>query len=132
MATEELNQGETRTIGFVPNGDLYIILPDRRLLVSAAILSLCSPVFATMLASGFREGLKNNPGEKSHVSLPEDGPEAFTKICQIVHHEVEKFPKQMTADEMKAVALLSNKYDCARIARPWVKSYFNKELGKIR
>ena len=131
MASEELAQGEMPTIEIVPNGDMYLLLSDCRLLVSSAIMSISSPIFAKMLNSDFKEGLKNHQrDEKPVILLPDDDAQAITKICQIFHHQV-KDTSSVGSSKIKTIAQLSDKYDCVDVVKSWIRLWFHEELEQF-
>ncbi|MCJ1472160.1 hypothetical protein MMC13_000807 [Lambiella insularis] len=112
-----------------PIGDVILELSGPggtiRLLVSSGALTLVSDYFAKMLSSQFKEGLHNRPaGQKHTVQLHEDDTEALTIVCNIIHHRTESVPRQLTAHLIKAIAVISDKYNIARAVSPFCEIWF--------
>jgi hypothetical protein len=108
-------------IKIVPKGDVLFELSDAdhtvRLLVFSKILSLVSPVFATMFASKFKEGLHDNAPSDAPpiVALPEDDAEAFTLFCKLSHHQTEGVPTRPSTVCLEKFAVICDKYDCVDV-----------------
>lgn len=75
------------------------------LLVSSKVLALASSVFAAMLNSKFKADLSNDDGglEKTPISLPEQGMDAFTVICNVIHYRVDEVPEDLPLSCLKNV-----------------------------
>ena len=91
----------------------------RNVLVSSVVLSLASPVFATMFDGRFSEGQSLSPASPRTVPLSDDDPECITMICKIGHMQTSQLPTTLTAIDLFKPALVCNKYDCVGVVRAW-------------
>lgn len=91
----------------------------RNVLVSSVVLSLASPVFATMFDGRFSEGQSLSPASPRTVPLSDDDPECITMICKIGHMQTSQLPTTLTAMDLFKLALVCNKYDCVGVVRAW-------------
>ena len=83
-------------------GDLMLLVgPDKELIrTSSKVLSLASPVFASMLGTHFAEGqsllekgsLENSAVSPTEVTLPDDDPEAMILFCDTIHYKKHATP----------------------------------------
>lgn len=110
------------TINIDPRGDVSLDVgppgAKRSLRVSSSVLSLGSPVFAAMLNSTFMEGTVPTDGSIRTISLQEDNPRAVTTLCNVLHHQ-SQYVRVETFKDVDQLALLCDKYDCARALKPW-------------
>jgi hypothetical protein len=131
---------EASLVTIDPNGDIILELSRLdgkvHLLVSSSCLILASPVFATMLSSPFKEGTSNHSGSgnRSPILLPEDDPEAFTLLCNVIHHKTDDVPRNLALPCLKNLAIICDKYDCAGVlvawAPLWFQAYFKSTVSK--
>ena len=84
----------------------------RKIRTSSIVLSLASRVFDAMLKLEFREGQDLAESRTVEIPLPDDDPEAMLALCQVLHHRTSDMAA-LTSDRLLAIALLSDKYDCA-------------------
>ncbi|KAF8857824.1 hypothetical protein BDZ45DRAFT_422472 [Acephala macrosclerotiorum] len=105
------------------DGDVLFIVScgklTARLLVSSKVLSLASPVFAAMFSPRFEEGSSLNSGYPSEVPLPEDDPEAMTLLCNCLHFRTDHIPRNVKFSQLKALAVLCDKYNVAKAISAW-------------
>ena len=111
-----------------PNGDVNLDLTTDaplRIVVSSQIMSFCSPVFAKMLDSTFKEGLQNHHGPGRHrIYLPDDNAQAMLRLCRVFHHTThEGCSKTLQPTTWRKLADLCDKYDCVNIMRPWLNTW---------
>ncbi|CAP65509.1 uncharacterized protein PODANS_6_10050 [Podospora anserina S mat+] len=109
-----------------PDGDLVLHVgadsdpTPRTFRVDPAALRRASPVFKAML---FGPSAESKPaGEQWLVSLPEDDPDDFEIILQIVHCQfhVRRIPRKlMTRKAVYGLLLLTDKYQMTHLLAPW-------------
>ena len=118
------------TIKIDPAGDILLHVGSSEfnvhLLVSSKVLSLASPVFATMLKPQFKEGNSLISGTSCEIPLPEDDPEAMTLLCNCLHFRVDQIPKNVGFPTLKALAIICDKYDSTRAISPWSTIWLQK------
>ncbi|KAH7420002.1 hypothetical protein BKA64DRAFT_752556 [Cadophora sp. MPI-SDFR-AT-0126] len=108
------------------------------MLVSSKHLMLSSPVFKAMLQPGsFAEGSKLQAGGKVIITLPEDNPEAFTILLNIVHGKVRQLPAEVPINIMTGLSVLIDKYQmheagelCLRLWMPELKKSLPTKLDE--
>lgn len=117
-----------------PEGDVQLQLSsgeddNRQLLVlkvASKTLALASPVFKKMLNSSFEEGIAKATKGSVAIPLPEDDAEAMTIICRALHNINDLVPEQLSSTLLEEIAVLCNKYDCARAlmahGNVWIRS----------
>lgn len=106
-----------------PEGDVILSIgPDPesavRLRVSSKLLSLASPVFATMFSSKFIEGKARSAENPRTVSLPDDYPKAVIWFCRAVHFQMAA-RVEISLTMFVELAIFCDKYDCSKGLRPW-------------
>jgi len=107
-------KAKTSAIKIDPHGDVIMELGKERLLVSAKVLSLVSPVFAAMFKPLFKEGKAHMISETpSTITLPEDDAKAFALFCNLVHHRSDKIPRKPDLACLEQLAFICDKYNCA-------------------
>ncbi|KAI9874031.1 MAG: hypothetical protein M1830_010268 [Pleopsidium flavum] len=114
------------------NGDVILQVGQeghgKSLQVSSKVLNLASPVFAAMLNSTFVEGTVPADGQPRIISLPEDDGEAVTTLCLILHLQSHRVHMR-EFDHFERLAIVCDKYDCARALRPWSTLWLQKWCG---
>lgn len=103
---------ETSTLTVGPDG-------GRDMKVDSNALSRMSPVFHRMLKGNFAEA-RPSQGEW-RVKLPEDNPEDFAIIMDMIHCQYDLTPQTPTLNELYNILVITNKYDMARAVRPLAK-----------
>ena len=84
------------------------------MLVSSKHMMLASPVFKAMLqASTFKEGQTLSAAGKVEVPLPEDDPNAFEVVLNIIHGRNKLVPRVLSLEMLTSVSLLVDKYQMA-------------------
>lgn len=91
-------------------------------------LSRASPVWKAMLYGPWRESRdSNNPAQGEWVvELPDDKPEPMAMVLNIIHSRFETLPDVQSKDsipELYELAVLSDKYDLAKVFRPWAETW---------
>ncbi|KAF2165590.1 hypothetical protein M409DRAFT_23883 [Zasmidium cellare ATCC 36951] len=105
------------------NGDVVFYFPGTptngnnkitKIRVSSAILTMTSPVFATLLGPHFREGQEpRNPSSPLEIPLPEDDLQTMSDLCLLLHHIcVPEFALASDLDRVVAFAVAADKWDC--------------------
>ncbi|KAJ4357083.1 hypothetical protein N0V95_002821 [Ascochyta clinopodiicola] len=92
---------------------------EKKLLVSSALLSHMSPVFAVMFDGRFAEGQALNTASPCVVPLPEDGADSMAIVCKIMHARTEDLSVTITPTQLADIAAICHKYDCVNAVRAW-------------
>lgn len=91
--------------------------------VCSKFMTMCSPVFKTMLDGPFAEGkLPLDTTNPATLELPEDDPESMVEVCRILHHKwdlvtVDCFERSCN------IAELASKYACHSIVKAWYRHH---------
>ena len=88
------------------SSESYIV----RMQVSSMHLTLVSPVFKAMLSGHFKEGSQLKKAGYLEIPLPEDDPEAFTILLNIIHCHIKNVPRQVSGTMLTSLAILVNYY----------------------
>jgi hypothetical protein len=113
---------ETQT--FDPKGDLVLVFNHStasetpaqvNMLVSSKHMILISSVFAAMLKVDYIEG--STLESKGHVEilLPDDDPQAFTILLNIIHGRSKKVPRRVDLLLLQKLAVLVDKYQMQEV-----------------
>ena len=109
-----------------PAGDLILLVGQeenqRPIRVSSKVLSLASPVFATMFGPRYLEGHVLSKQARFSIPsfpLPEEDPEAMTWFCRAVHLQLSANERGMTVDLSVKIAALCDKYDASTALSGW-------------
>jgi hypothetical protein len=81
-----------------------------------------------MLFGGFAES-KPSSGEWC-VRLPEDDSSAMVVLLSMIHARYRDVPKALPKTQLYNLMVLTDKYDCTTMARPWASSWL-KDLDDI-
>ncbi|CAM1507536.1 Fc.00g071770.m01.CDS01 [Cosmosporella sp. VM-42] len=117
MATQD-EQASSKEVKIASDGDVvFLVGPNRkRIQVYSTTMKMASAVFAAMLGPRFSEGQKilarSENEQPIEIKLPDDDPEAFLCICQILHWVGRK--ANPTSPEILNMAFLADKYDLTR------------------
>lgn len=98
--------------------------------VSSSVLSLGSPVFAAMLNSTFLEGSLPTDGTIRTISLQEDNPRPVTTLLNILHFQSQRVLVG-SFTQLDQLAILCDKYDCARALKPWTGLWLQRWCGSV-
>lgn len=94
--------------------------------VSSKVLAVASPVFRTMLGSGFLEGhdLQSASAASPFAIHLHDGhcPPLLT-VTNAVYLRFRKIPTRLYLDDFYHLAVVCDKYDLGDIFLPWVKKW---------
>jgi hypothetical protein len=108
-----------------PEGDAFLGLgtPQDSVLedfqICTQTLALASLVFKKLLRSDMSEAQAILAGEKPRISLHNDDYHAMEIILRVLYYCLGAMcPENL--DRAARIAILSNKYDCTRIFRPWL------------
>ncbi|KAJ9195795.1 hypothetical protein DTO164E3_6630 [Paecilomyces variotii] len=110
-------------------GDVTLVvggntMSPRQFLVSSKVLSLASPVFAKLFGPHFLEGSQMAKHGNVTIYLDEDDAKGMGIILGILHHQETPEIGKLSAKEVATVAICCDKYDCARVIRPWIANWF--------
>ncbi|CZR60537.1 uncharacterized protein PAC_10433 [Phialocephala subalpina] len=85
--------------------------------VSSRHLMLASPVFAAMLdRNKFKEGVTLHSEGSVDIELPDDDPDAFIVLLNLVHGHTRMVPRKTTLFILTQIAVLINKYHMLEVA----------------
>jgi hypothetical protein len=124
-------------------GDLIVIVRDadrvksRRFLASSKILSIASPVFATMLDPNFKEGhqletwKQDATATRPTIHLEEDDVDAMDFIMSNIHFKPDRIRDISTASAITDIAIQSDKYDCNAALTPWIRLWCHPDRFPI-
>ena len=125
----------TTEITFYANADLTLEVHSnegRRMHLKVASTALCiaSPVFRAMLSPDrFKEGNTlascNKKGEMYILALPDDDPDALTILCDIIHFNNFKVPRDISTEALARLCILLDKYVCTLAAASWIDYWFS-------
>ena len=87
-----------------------------RVLVSPNHLALASPVFSRLFQVGFKEGTELSKTKSLELPLPDDDSDALLILLEIFHGRYRQVPRQVSLDQLAAIAILVDKYDCLESA----------------
>lgn len=96
------------------------------MLVSSKHLILASPVFDAMIGDArFKEGAELLACGKVEIKLPDDDPDAFAIVANVIHHRNKMVPEEISFQSFVKVAILTEKYQIFDAMR-WVsKEWFD-------
>ncbi|PMD25408.1 hypothetical protein NA56DRAFT_565466 [Hyaloscypha hepaticicola] len=80
------------------------------MLVSSRHMMLASPVFRAMLDGNFKEGCDLTSNGKVQVPLPDDDPEAFAIVLDIIHGHNRRVPREVELELLTEISILVDKY----------------------
>ena len=116
-----------------PAGDLVLKLGSgdevTSIRVHSKVLSLASPVFASMLSPRFAEGqaLEDNKGtvdSTTTIDLPDDDPEAMSWLCGALHFK-EDAAQKMSYSLLMRLAVICDKYNMSKALSPWSHNWMD-------
>lgn len=125
----------TNLVKLDPEGDAILVVGNsspgpaetneqRKFLVSSKLLSLASPVFSKMFSPQFQEGIRIRNGEVPYIPLEEDNATLMEVILRILHFQSEDISFDLSRAEFASIAIHSDKYDCRRALRGWVRGWW--------
>lgn len=121
---------DPRVIAFDDDGDLRLeVGPNtdkQTFLVCSKALARVSNPFKAMLYGGFAEGKPQNEDSNWTVALPEDDPEAFATILNIIHNKYAMVREMVTRTQLFHIAVLTDKYDMTGVLRPWAQRWVDR------
>lgn len=120
---EETGVNESSTnLDIATDGDVVLVVgPGKiRFRVYSLILKVASKPFFSMLGPDWNEGRNlHNYGGPVEILLPEDDAAALEIILHILHHQNNKIPQNLTAEEILCLAITADKYElleCLKLA----------------
>ena len=112
-----------RTIHIDPDGDLDLSVGAgeelRKFSVSSAMMLRSSPVWRSMLTSGFKESCARS----SPVTFPEDDVLTFFLVLLASHMRFPEIPRKITLEQLERLCVFCDKYDCIVVVQPWVDKW---------
>ncbi|TKA59756.1 hypothetical protein B0A55_11950, partial [Friedmanniomyces simplex] len=122
----------TTTVDIDPAGDVMLVCKagtenEQRLRVCSAALSLGSPVFKAMLSPRYTEGQALASASPVELPLPDDGSEAMTVLCNVLHHRNAGLTPSV--ELQVEVAVLSDKYDCTEALQPTARCWLSQNMS---
>ncbi|KAL5321940.1 hypothetical protein ACEPPN_009905 [Leptodophora sp. 'Broadleaf-Isolate-01'] len=94
------------------------------MLVSSKHLMLASPVFKAMFRrGGFLEGNKLQSGGVVVIPFPDDDPDIFKILLNIVHGRVRQVPEKVGIDDLTGLAILVDKYQMHEVVEFHVRMW---------
>ncbi|KAF6790668.1 nuclear pore protein [Colletotrichum sojae] len=111
----------TFTVGDPEKGDTYDVV------VCSRTVARSSTVFSAMLFGGFAESRPE--GGRWKVSLPEDQVAPLFLAFKLIHGYHENTPKTLDKNELYQLLVVTEKFDMARILRPWAATWFEPYKG---
>lgn len=98
-----------------------------RLRVSSAVLTRASTVFKVLLSPQFREGTDLEANKSVDIPFPDDSGSVIPLLCNVMHNRNDAVPASLIPSHICAVAVLTDKYDCAiamkYIGRIWIQPH---------
>lgn len=85
--------------------------------VSSQCIIIASPVFRAMLQGGFKESLTLKSTGELRLQLPDDDPDSFTILLDILHHHTKKVPRLVSLSRLTKLAILINNINCRSLWR---------------
>jgi hypothetical protein len=111
--------------GIVSRSDCLPSIPIK-MLVSSKHMILASSVFAAMLKVDYKEGSMLKSKGKVEILLPDDDPEAYTILLNIIHGFPRKVPQQIDLLLLKKLSILVDKYQMQEVvavfAQIWIEA----------
>lgn len=80
------------------------------MLVSSKHMILASSVFAAMLKVDYKEGSTLESKGKVEILLPDDEPDVFTILLNIIHGRTKKVPRRIDLVSLTKLSILVDKY----------------------
>ncbi|KAJ4391354.1 hypothetical protein N0V93_004971 [Gnomoniopsis smithogilvyi] len=118
-------------------GDLRLEVGEgegkRSFVICSRALARVSKPFNAMLYGPFAESYSRKVAPDWTVALPEDDPEAFAIILQIVHSNFKMVPPTVSRDELYQITIWTDKYDMTEILQPWAQKWVDglEEAGDL-
>ncbi|PGH07768.1 hypothetical protein AJ79_06156 [Helicocarpus griseus UAMH5409] len=105
-----------------------VLAYEQEVLVRASSrhLILASSVFRAMLQRKFSESNTLNKTGSVEISLPDDDPDAFLILLNIIHGHIRKVPAELDVDTYTQVAVLADKYDVHEAVELFSNFWFDK------
>jgi hypothetical protein len=102
------------------------------MLVSSKHMIVASPVFEAMLqTTAFKEGHALASTGKVEVSLPDDDPDAFSIILNIIHGLTRKVPREVGLEMLTLIAVLVDKYQLQEVVEVFSDMWVARLKGGI-
>ncbi|KAK6540456.1 hypothetical protein TWF694_009250 [Orbilia ellipsospora] len=98
-----------------------------RYLVIGHILRVVSPIWEKCLDpnSPFKseKALYDNGEEMLALHLEDDDPDCLLNLFRCTHFQYADVPKSFKFHQLKSLAMICDKYDCAKVLKPWSDSW---------
>ncbi|EWC44624.1 hypothetical protein DRE_06613 [Drechslerella stenobrocha 248] len=141
---------DTKTHCISPISDLLITLQDghtlHRYLVSSQILRVVSPVWRKQLDpdspfhTPWRERTEEINGRTHQVMQlagddddddVADGPDTLLAVLHVLHFSPDGVPASIDFAQLRAFAVLCDKYDCVHVLRMWSRSWLDQWVSVV-
>ncbi|KAK6334163.1 hypothetical protein TWF696_002665 [Orbilia brochopaga] len=131
---------EDRLHAVSPVSDLLITLRSgrtmHRYLVSSQILRVVSPVWRRYLDpdTPFRKMTDTQEvNGRTHtvmaLAADDDDPDTLLAVLAVLHFSADGVPAKIDFGQLRAFAVLCDKYDCVHVLRMWSRSWLNQWAG---
>ncbi|KAF2663777.1 hypothetical protein BT63DRAFT_111953 [Microthyrium microscopicum] len=127
MPEEEKTRRPNQVLSLYDGGNYIVTLGSKEeglleVAVSSEALSIASPVWRVLMSGG-RAGHQFKEAVERQASFVEDDPDSMLLLFSIAHMEFNRVPKVLEIDQLHALAVTCNKYDCANRVTPWARSW---------
>lgn len=96
---------------------------SRKRIVCSRSVARASKPFRAMLYGGFAESKPRNVDSDWTIPLPEDNPEAFATLMNIIHGHFKMVPRTVTRDQLYRITILTDKYNMTDVLQPWADKW---------
>ncbi|KAK6504695.1 hypothetical protein TWF481_006634 [Arthrobotrys musiformis] len=112
-------------------GDVLVKLiyedTEIRYLVIGHILRVISPIWEKCLDpnSPFKSETitYDNGQDMTTLHLEDDDPDCLLNLFRCTHFQYSDIPTKLDFNELKELAIICDKYDCARVLKPWINGW---------
>jgi hypothetical protein len=101
------------------------------MLVSSRHMVLASSVFAVMLQTRFQEGWTLETKGKVEIPLPDDDPDPFTVLLNIIHGRTRQVPRRVNLDMMTELSILVDKYQMHEVVGVFSEIWIGALMDRV-
>jgi hypothetical protein len=129
MAEPDDDKPAESTVTIARNPDVALIVgPEKKkLLVSSAVLANASKYFTNLFGPNFREGQDIGKDTIKEISMPEDDAEALEILCNILHLQNSKVPRDLAPALVLRVAIAADKFECIESSKYMVDIWLGED-----
>lgn len=111
-----------------PDGDVTLIIGSSkaRMKVCSRIMSLASPALAALFSPKFKEGHQLSTAGNVVVPLPEDDPDVFRLICNILHFK--DFCYEVELPLLLRLAITCDYYGITKPLEAWTEKWLDPHI----